>query len=308
MTGSEIRSSDDVRSSDAEVRRYGDDTLYAYRDGDEHVVVYQGEESWTKRVPAQRSATIPEERLWTVPDNWSPKLEIEGDDGRDYAVYWIPDPEIHVLLSVPVSVDADEAWYGVESVGKLRLTLDDTLDQYELSAALSDIESEGDYDEGVVEALRRTERQWLIFKRDYRSHFDERAPEAFWDAIEGNGTPRIDGWTVDPWDGSFDVTHLLEEALDIDEGISTAVAELLVDVGAIPDAPAVEVTVDEDVTFPDCFDLQGLIEAGCSPAAAVDYAMVVRSEGSLRGWAETRNVDPDTVGDSVREARQQLQE
>lgn len=308
MTGSEIRSSDDVRGSDAEVRRYGDDTLYAYRDGDEHIIVYQGEESWTKRVPAQRSATIPEERLWTVPDNWSPKLEVEGNAGRNYTVYWIPDPEVHVLVSVPVLVDADEAWYGVESVGELQLTLDDTLDQYELSAALSDIESEGDYDEEVVEALRRTERQWLIFKRDYRGHFDEHAPEAFWDAIEGDTTPRIDGWTVDPWDGSFDVTPLLEQEFDIDERVSTAVAELLVDVGAIPDAPSVELTVEEDVTLPDGFNIQGLIEAGCSPAAAVDYATVVRSERPLRGWAETRSVEPDTVGDNVREARQQLQE
>ena len=110
MTSSEIRNRDDVRDSDVEVRRYDDGTLYAYRDGDEHVVVLDGDESWTKRVPAHRSATIPEERLWTVPDNWSAKLEVGGDDGRDYAVYRIPETEVDVLVSVPVSVDANEAW------------------------------------------------------------------------------------------------------------------------------------------------------------------------------------------------------
>ncbi|AUX08259.1 hypothetical protein AArcSl_0609 [Halalkaliarchaeum desulfuricum] len=306
MTDSKIRSRDDVLGTDLEVRRYGNSALYAYREGDDHVIVFKGNESWTKRIPARRNATVPNERLWTVPENWVPKLEIKGDGDRDYTVYRIPENKVDVLISVPVTVDADEAWYGVESVGKLRFSLDETLDQYEFSAALSDIEAQSNHDEDVLEALRRIERKWLIFKREYESRVDDCSPDVFWDAVESNGTPRIDGRSVDPWEDSFDVAHLLEEILDIDENVSRTVKEILEDVDAIPVTPSIEVTVEEDDSFADYFDFQGLIEAGCSPAEAVDYAMVVLTERTPEEWAATRNVDLNTVGENIQKARQQL--
>lgn len=313
MTGREIRSREEVRNSETEIRRYRGGTLYAYRDDDEHVVVLDGNESWTKRVPARRTATIPDERLWTIPDNWTKKLEIANNDGREYAVFRIPETEVDLLVSTPVSVDANEAWYGVEAVGELRFSISDTLDQYGLSTGLTDLELEEDHNEDVLEALRRTERQWLTFKREYENYFEDNAPEAFWNEVKENDwddrdrTPRIDGRSIDLWEELNDVNSLLVDALDIDEDISATVAELLVDVGAIPDVPTVELTVVENETLPDGFDLQALIEAGCSPDAAVDYAMVVRSEKSPHWWAAIRNVDPDVVGDNIREARQQLQ-
>lgn len=71
-----IRNYDEVRHSRDDVRNYSaDGHLYAYREGDEHIVVSRGNKPrtrWTKRVPAERDAVLTGEHLWTIPENWRP--------------------------------------------------------------------------------------------------------------------------------------------------------------------------------------------------------------------------------------------
>ena len=80
----DVKDYNEVRHSEQLVRdvRNPDGTLYAYRDGDEHVVVSRGNEPatrWTRRVPACRAASISAEQLWTIPDNWEHRVNSLSD-------------------------------------------------------------------------------------------------------------------------------------------------------------------------------------------------------------------------------------
>jgi hypothetical protein len=56
------------------------------------------------------------------------------------------------------------------------------------------------------------------------------------------------------------------------------------------------------------YHVRGLIEAGASPAEALDYYMVEIRDLTEAAWAEERGVDQSTVGANVRQAKYELAE
>lgn len=315
--GEEIRAYRDVRHSDDEVRHYSaDGTLYAYRDGDDHVVVSRGREprdKWTERVPATRNAVVQGEHLWTVPDNWERKFRISGPAEAAYAIYTIPETGVDVLVTVPNKNFLVDAWYGVKTVGQLDFEFDGVLDREALTNAISECEGHDDIPADLLDALKTMEKRWSRFERKYLEDYDTWAEEAFWHSVGDDGRVTLDGWSIDPWQDIYDIIHYVMDICDIERDLAAEVSEVMREADAVSYYPNVRVTVRERAGLPDGYDVRALIEAGCSPAETVDYMMTeILGESAILGesqssWGETREKDQSTISGNVSQARRTLE-
>lgn len=304
-----IRSRQDVQHSDDEVRYYRTDGhLYAYREDDEHVVVSNGREptdDWTKRVPAERTAVVEGEQLWTIPDNWDHRVKIEGAGKRRYAIYHIPETDVDVLVTVPHKNHLVDAWYGVKRVGELSVTYDDEIDWNGLADAidnLQDVEAVGD---DVVDALETLYHRRRRFERDFAELVDEHAERALFE--RAHEPVSIQEWTTDPWGDVFYTEDLLEDHLDVDDETLAGVQRELSEGGHIPHYPTVSIDVEAGAGVPDGYETRALMEAGCTPAEAVDYQMVELYDHSQTAWAEISGRDQSTVSENVGKASRRLE-
>lgn len=308
--GQEVRDyRDDVQYSDAEVRHYSaDGYLYAYREDDEHVVVSRGRDrgdKWTKRVPAERTAVVAGEQLWTLPDNWEHRVNIKGAAESRYAIYHIPETDVDVLVTAPNKNHLTDAWYSVKRVGTLSVTYDDEIDWNELE---DNIETVRDIDEvsgDVVDALETLHDRRRSFERKFAEGVDMYAEEALFQ--RAHEPVSVQGWTTDPWGDIFDVSNLVQDVLDVDNETRDAVLRELDAANVIPHYPAVRVDVEGREGLPDGYDLRALAEAGCSPAEAVDYKMTEILGESQTGWGRTRGKDQSSVSENVSKARKKLE-
>lgn len=297
------------RRSDELVEHYSaDGTLYAYREGDEHVVVSNGRDrgdKWTMRVAAERTAVTPGEHLWTIPDNWEQRVRIKGAAEARYAIYHIPETDVDVTVSVPNKNHLVDAWYGVRSVGELDVSYADDCDWDVLEAALDNYGDE--IDDDARDALEDLLRRSNIFERRLASEVDDWAEEAL--LGHSTGTVSLQGWTVDPWgDHPFDDDgHLLGEFLSISGETLGDVRRELSNIGSVvPSYPEVRVSVDDSGQSPDGFGTRALIEAGCSPSEAIDYHNVEVLGLSQSEWADVRGRDQSTVSGNVKAAKRQI--
>jgi len=304
----DIHDPQDIRHTDDEVRHYSaDGTLYAYREEGEHVVVSRGRDrgnKWTKRVPATRDAVVEGEHLWTIPDNWEHRVSIDGVGDRRYAIYHIPESSVDVELSVPENNHLVDAWYGVQTVGELAVTYEDSIDWDALD---HEIEAGWDIDavaEDTTDALESLQLRRRSFEREFAEQVDEFAEEAL---FEGAHEPvAMQGRTTDPWGDVFDAEPLVEEYLDVDDETHETVMETLNAASVIPHYPEVHVEVTE-CQLPEGYRIRALTEAGCSPPQAVDYLMTEIVGDSQTAWAETRGKAQPSISSNVSDAKQELQ-
>lgn len=280
-----------VKAKRDPVRHYSaDGYLYAYRDDDEHVVVSRGNDpraQWVKRVPAERTAVIPGEQLWTIPDNWTRILQISVTTTVRKIVYYIPETGTHVVISASNYDHIVDAWFSVDAVGRLDATYDDTIDWDNLRDEITSLEQSDTSDQEVIDALNELLRNRRSFERE----FIDKVNLYGLDAIVGDADqpPRLAGWTTNPWQDGFNAKRFVRSVIDGDEEVLSRVANKVEEASVIPMYPTLQVELNQGEGLPDGYYIRALIEADLSAAEAVDY-LITEHLGQIdeTEWAEIR--------------------
>ncbi|QSG09588.1 hypothetical protein [Halapricum desulfuricans] len=307
----EIRDLRDVRNSDDEVRRYSaDGHLYAYREGDEHVIVARGDEPrmrWTKRVPAERGAVLEGEQLWTIPDNWEKRATIKGEAEARYGIYNIPETDVDVLATIPNNNYLVDAWYGIENVGQLEVTYDDRIEWDKLEQTIENVKEIDEVGDDVVDALKSLHRRKDHFERKFAEDINLHAQEAVFGGSLTHEPISLEGWTLDPWLDTADNDYLIGRFLDVEDETLDGVMTELKEARIIPPYPEVRVDVDSDVSMPDGYEIRAICEAGASGAEAVDYIMTEQFDAmNQTEWADIRGKTPSAISKNVGNAEDEL--
>ena len=298
-----------LREQNKLVRDYrADGYLFAFRDGDEHVIVARGREppmQWTETALATRHAVLPGEELWTIPSNWEQRVSIDGVGNRRYAIYHIPETNVDVLVTVPAKNHLTDAWFGVKRVGTLSVEYDDEIDWEELENTIEVVQDIDEVTDEVLNALERLHSRRRGFERRFSELVDEYAEKALFERVHEPVSVRE--WTADPWGDTFEVAPLVEEFLGISGDTADRVNKELRRANIIPSYPAVRVDVEDGKGLPDGFEIQALGEAGASGAETVDFLMTEHFELMGRNeWSDVRGADSSTVSHNVTGAKDQL--
>jgi hypothetical protein len=248
---SEVHSLSEARARDVVVREYvADGALYAYRDGEEHVVVSRGREPptrWTKRVPAERTEVESGEQLWSIPDNWEQRLVVKPVDYLGYAVYRIPETDVDVKVSMPIKDRLVDAWYKVEAVGELTARYADECDWDRLDDVISEVRALNDWEQDVVDALEYVAANTDRVEAEVEAEVNRWALEVI---LDSRHVPSFDGWVVKPWREGWHSDHseLLQDVL-ADHGVSAPAREeasrVVVEENVLPLWPTVRLSVVE---------------------------------------------------------------
>jgi len=305
----EIRDYRSIEHSDDGVRSYSaDGHLYAYRDGDEHVVVSRGNEPgtrWTERVPAEREAVLAGEHLWTVPENWEHRVNIRGVAEARYAIYHIPETGVDVLVTVPNKNYLVDAWYGVKRVGSLAVTYDDEIAWDELETLIENVRDIEEVSDDVVEALETLHSRRRGFERKFAEDVDMHAEDALF--VRAHEPVLVHEWTADPWGDIFHVDFLVQDFLDLDNETRDAVLRELSEGNVIPHYPTVRVDVEDGEGVPEGYDIRALVEAGASGAETIDYLITEHYDQMTQtDWAEIRSKGSSAISKNVSGAKGEL--
>jgi hypothetical protein len=312
--GLTVREFNDVRHSDELVREYRTppgDRLYAYRgdDGEHHVVVSRGSEpgtKWESRVPATVARPVPGQKLWTIPDNWEKRVHSKRDSIA-YGLFYVPEPDVWAKVSIPTNDWLTDAWYRVSVVGDLAVEpVGELASSYELRQHAREYEEKHDVEQAEkdVELLRKIADNWDMVEEDLRLTTEWVRDEGLDEMQPGDQPIRTDrDWQIEfHQDRIFKPLRALGERIDFEEYDIPARALLdeLRDVG-LPSHHSFELALDDsDIGMEYC--VRGLIEAGASPAEAIDYCMVEVEDMTQTAWAEERGVDQSTVSGNVSQA------
>jgi hypothetical protein len=304
-----IKPRHDAESDGSLERSYtADGGLYVYRDGDDHVVVSNGRDAsdtWIHRVPAERTHVAPGEQLWSIPNNWEQTYRISGVEHRAWHVYHIPETGVAVKVSIPRNTHLVDAWYRVSAVGESVVEHTGEIDREAARQTLKRADESGDFDDRVLNGLRElvgSDGRWQTFVRAFEESVREFGPEAL-----NRGRIDVPRVTVDgsgPWEDTYRIDDLVYDAIgvvvDNDWDIVRDIERLLHE-RAVPVYPRVTVSIDTNDVEAD-YHHQALIQAGCSPAEAIDWYYVEHVGLSQTEWAAERNCDQSTVSGNVRQA------
>jgi hypothetical protein len=304
-----IRGTDEVRHTDDEVRRYSaDGYLYAYREGNEHVIVSRGNEPatrWTKRVPSERNAVIPGEHLWCIPENWNHRVSIRGAAEARYAIYYIPETDVDVLLTVPNKNYLVDAWYGVKRVGELSVTYDDQIAWGQLETLIENARDSTEVSDDATKALETLYRRRHQFDQEFTDAVNMHAEDALFERAHEPVSVRE--WTTDPWGDVFHVDYQLKEFLDLDNETRDEVLENLRVQNVIPYYPTVRVDVEDGKAIPNGYNIRAIVEAGASGAESVDYLITEYYDLMTQtDWAQVRDKSPSAISKNVSGAKRRL--
>ena len=302
----------EVRYSSRLVREdKADGTLYAYRDGDEHVVVSQGrqpETQWTKRVPAKRQAVFSGEQLWTIPDNWTPMVAIKGHSGRtEFVIYRIPDTDVDVLVSNPVNSYLVDKWYKVKRIGELAVTYGDWIDWDGLNELIEYADNSDDVSEEVVKALKTLHKRRNQFEKTFANEVNMYAEDALFQGKSPERPVTVKQWGTDPWEYIFEVDDIVQDFLDLDDKTTADVLDLLKGDNIIPSYPHVDLDVEERTGLPQGYDILAMVESGASGAETIDYLVTEKYElMNQTEWATLRGTGNTAISKNVSGANRTL--
>jgi len=307
--GQEIREwRGDVQFSDDRVRHYSaDGYLYAYREGNEHVVVSRGRDrgdNWTKRVPAERRRVVPGQKLWTVPDNWEHRATSKRDTIA-YGLYRIPETGHWVKLSHSTNDHLVDCWYQVKAVGDLDVSpVGDLGSRHEVRTLASEFTVEED-----AEALRDVADNWAAVEEDLRETVEWVATEGLDELGGGDQQVPVDSdWQVEfHQDRVFRPGEALKREMDLSEyeiPLSVILDELR-EAGLLPSYYAFELSLDSSAVGMEYYT-RALEEAGCSSPETLDYYWVEIAGMTQTQRADERSVDQSTVSGNVSKAKGKL--
>lgn len=314
--GLEVREFNDIRHTDALVREYSTppgDRLYAYRsdDGDHHIVVSRGDEPetrWEKRSPATIERPIPGQKLWTISENWEKRVH-SNRDNIAYGLFYVPESDTWARVSIPTNDWLTDAWYRVEAVGSLDVEpVGELASSYELRQHADDYEEDHNVESAKEDAelLRKIADNWSVVEEDLHLTTEWVRDEGLDEMQPGDQPIHADhDWQIEfHQDEIFKPLRALGEGIDFDEYDIpvSALLEELRDVG-LPSHYSFELTLDDSAIDMEYYT-RGLIEAGASPAEAMDYFMVEVEDMTQTAWAEERGVDQSTVSGNVSRAKE----
>jgi len=284
------------------VRKYSvESSVEAIREGDTHVITIRGiapDSEWTKRVPAERTAVLTGERLWTVPDNWARWATIKESEGEEYHVYHIPETDVEVLVGVPDKIEPDRAWYEVRRVGKLSVSYDDEI-------AWGKLERKNINAAEVASTLGSTVGESLRILKRYREPFTQRLAKV----VKEHGKesllgPHHDPVTVEDWSTTIPIGALpnptVSDLLCVGLDTEKEIIDYLVKTGVLPTSLRVTIDVSEKPPRPDGYALRALGEVGASDAEIVDYLTTeYHNLMTQTEWAELRERGENAVANNV---------
>lgn len=312
--GQEIREyRGDIEFSDGQVRRYSaDGTLYAYQEGDDHVVVSRGREpatKWTDRVPATVERPVPGQKRWTIPDNWE-KRAVSKRDTIAYGLFYVPDSDVWARVSIPTNDRLVDAWHRVQAVGNLNAKPAGKIgSRHEIIEFANEYEDRYDAEgvEDEAEVIREIAKNWEVVEKELDMATDWVCPDGL-DHIRVGDQPisTDEDWVIEFYDMIFRPEEALERVVDLPDDIQLSIIlDELADL--LPDRYRFELTLDDSSIDMEYY-IQGLIEAGVSPAEAVDYYMVEVKGWTQTEWADKRGVDQSTASGNVSQAESKLDE
>lgn len=317
--GLKIREFDDVRHSNVLARAYSTPPggrIYAYRsdDDDHHIVVSRGDEPgtrWEKRVPATVQRPIPGQTRWTIPENWEQRI-ISNRDKHPSALFYVPDSEVWAHVSIPSNDHLTDAWYRVKTVGDLNVNPVGTLQNRSVVRQLAnDYERDHGTDavEDDAEAIREIARNWGVVKEELERTTAWVQDEGL-DQLQSGNRPihANDDFEIEfHQDRIFQPGEIIQGAVDLSEyDVSLSVlVDQLQNADLLPSYYRFGLTLDASNTDMEYY-VRGLIEAGTSPAEAVDYYM-----GEIKGmtqteWGKERGVDQSTISGNVSQATKKI--
>jgi len=315
--GLTVRELNDVRHSDDLVREYRTppgNRLYAYRtdDGEHHVVVSRGSEPgtrWESRVPATVERPIPGQKLWTIPDNWEKYVHSKRDNIA-YGLVYVPGSDTWARVSIPTNNWLTDAWYSVKAVGELSVEpVGELGSSYDVRHFADEYEEKynGEGIEEEAEAIREMASNWEVVEENLCRATEWVRGDGLYEMGPGSQSIHADrDWQIEfHQDRIFRPGEALKQAVDLSEydiRLSVIFDELR-DADLLPSYYRFELTLDNsDIDMG--YYTRGLIEAGASPAEAVDYHMVEVEDMTQTAWADERGVDQSTVSGNVSQAKE----
>lgn len=311
--GLEVREFSDVRHSDELVREYRTPPggrLYAYRsDDDHHIVVSRGSEPgtrWERRVPATVERPIPGQQLWTIPDNWEQRVYSKREDHAK-ALYYVPESDVWVRVSIPTNDWLVDAWYGVQAVGDLDVEpVGELGTSYEVRQIADDLEAEGHEEDAA--ALRTISANWGAVETDLEHSTEWVRDEGLDEMQPGDQPVPVDrDWQVEfHQDRIFQPGEAISHAVDLPDDVELHILlDDLNNAGLFPSYYSFRLVIDTSAVGAEYY-IQGLEEAGCSPAEALDYYFVEIAGMTQTDRADARGVDQSTVSGNVSEAKREI--
>ena len=247
----QVRSYAEVERSRDTVRSYSaDGKLYAYREGNRHVVVSRWPElqtQWVRHVEAERTTVEEGEKIWTIPENWNHQLTVCETDLVRCRVYRIPETNVDLKVAVPTNDRLVDAWFQVKEVGTLTAKYDDECNWDRLDELIKDIRAE-DWETAVVEALEEIAANAEQIEQEL---VDEVNLSAVGAVKAGRGvTPSFEGWIVDPWVETWHQYHksVLETILteqNFDADTQADAINIVLDANVLPTSPRVRLQIDD---------------------------------------------------------------
>lgn len=305
----DVKSKREARHDDSLVREYSaDGHLYAYRDGDDHVIVSNGREPhtrWERVEPAIRRRLVPGQKLWTIPDNWELRIFSKRDD-HARGLYFEVETELWADISIPTNNYLVDAWYSVQAVGALDAETVGDLgslgDAYGVADELDDV------DEALADGVREVARNWRQLGEAY-DHDLEYAIEdgPWWDDLQAGEYVSVSSdFVFEAAQALYRPDLFVEDAIELPDGISARdVTRELREAGLLPNPYEARFSVDgSDIGMR--YLVRALIETGCSATAALDYHMVECEGLTQTAWADERGGHQPTVSDNVATAKRHL--
>lgn len=302
--------------ADEKIRKYNaDGQLLAYRseNKEKHLVVSKGKDPatrWEKLIPAKVKRPIPNQKRWTIPDNWDQRIYYKRNSIA-YGFYHVPEVDVWAKVSIPTNNWLIDAWYGVESVGKLNFEpvgnlaskkeIRELADKYEEKYSRENVEKN-------AELIREIADNWDLVEKELEMATEFVLKEGVQEKLSDRSRIRADEKGQIEFNYRvFRPEDILSDVIDLskyDMPLSIAFDEIRGE-DLIPDHYAFRPRIDSsDIDME--YYLKGLIESGLNPAKAIDYYMVEQKEISQTKWASMRNIDQSTVSNNVKKATRKL--
>jgi hypothetical protein len=249
----EARDLHEIRHTDDEVRHYSaDGHLYAYREGDEHVVISRGNEpqtQWTKRVPATVEQPTPDQKLWTLPDNWDQRV-VSKRDNITYGLFYVPESDVWVRASIPTNDQLIDAWYQVTAVGDLTIEpIGELGSRTEVRQLADDYEKEDDGHrvEEYAKAIREIARNWNVVEDDLQAATEWVRDEGLHETQHGQPINVDRDWQIEFQDRVFRPEGAIKHAVEFpeDDISPSAIFDILREAGLLPSYYKFELTLDD---------------------------------------------------------------
>jgi hypothetical protein len=300
----EVLNSETARQFKTQFRRRTDsDIVNVAAVEDDYVLMFDSKSTgeWMIRVPKTRQAVMPDERFWTIPENWEKRLTVDSPYRPEEILYSIPESGVFVVVEPLAQKLSRKAGYRVKSVGDLDITCrPPNHDRLETALGKHGVDVE------VTNEIDQLIERWSEFEVKYLMQLIEDGRQYVMSAVTIRETPTVDSWYFDPWAGEREqkLSEIISSVCDVDDDISKLLAGFLAETGIA--MQSAELTVDEDTRLPPGYRVQAAVERGCAPGDAVDELTERFDATTPMSSSASREADDPRTRQIFRSAIQQV--